>query len=140
MRSSKMMALLSTTYLDVAGAGTWVAVSRDLAARPFGIVSGLPVIQSFAIGLGTALSAPLAPLLLLIVLNAWLLRSGERRPIQLIMILAGGFLVGMLAEPILGEVLGGGHDLAVTILVAANVVVPLAMLAYGLTASPRVAG
>jgi hypothetical protein len=46
----------------------------------------------------------------------------------------------MLAEPILGEALVGGHDLLVTILVAANLLVPMAMLTYGLTASPRVAG
>ena len=134
-----MMGLLSAIYLVVAGSGTWVAISRDLSGRPFGIVTDLSVIQSFVFGLGTALSAPLVLLLLLAALNAWLLRSDDRRPIQLITILAGAFLVGMVVEPIFGEVLAGSHDLPVTILVAANVLVPLAMLGYGLTASPRVA-
>ena len=139
MSSSKKMMLLSAVYLGVAGSGTWVAASRDLAGQPFGIVSELSVIQSFVFGLGTALSAPLVLLLLLIALNAWMLCSDDGRPIRLITILAGGFLVGMLVEPITGEVLRGRHDLKVTILVAANLMVPLAMLAYGLTASPRVA-
>ena len=140
MSSSKTMALLSTVYLGVAGAGTWVAVSRDLAGEPFGIATDLPVMQGFAFGLGTALSAPLVLLLLLIAFNVWLLHSDDQRPLRLITILAAGFLVGMLAEPILGQALVGGHDLLVTILVAANLLVPMAMLTYGLTASPRVAG
>ena len=139
MTPRQKLAFVSGFYLVIATASTWVAVTRGLPGRPFGIATGLPVGQDFAVGLGTALSAPLVLLLLLVVLNVWQLRTEEARPIGLIMILAGGFLVGMLAEPILGDVLAGRHDWSVEVLVVANLLVPLLMLAIGVSARSRVA-
>jgi len=123
---------VAVLYLVTAGIGTWLAVQEDLAGRPFGWNPGLAPLPSFVFGLGTALSAPL---LLLVALMAAVVTlhvgsDGVRRAgAGVTALLGGGFLIGMLAEPITWELLRSGPMLSpVAAIVVANIALPMVLV------------
>ena len=76
-RIRRALLAVSVLYLLNAVAGTWLAVRDQLSGRPFGWQTGLAPLSGFVYGPGTALSAPLALLLLLIVLTLLMVRRGS---------------------------------------------------------------
>jgi hypothetical protein len=130
----RSLALVSGLYLVNAAVGTWLAVRDDLPGRPFGWTTGFSPLPDFLFGLGTALSAPLLLLVVLVALNLVMLvrRPQSRLAATMIAALGVGFLIGMLAEPITGEFLDAGHfaPLLATVLIV-NVVLPVAIVILG---------
>ena len=118
-------------YLAHAAVATWAAVLNDIPGRPFGIETGLPIAWDFAFGFGTGLSAPLAMLIALAVLTASVARNQSRRSMAAIGFLGWCFLVGMLVEPIIWDVIRGEQKALVTAIVVANLAIPVVIV--GLT-------
>jgi len=116
-------------YLLNAGIGTWYAISHEIPGRPLGLQTGLPVALDFVVGLGSGLSAPLAMLIALTVLTVSVTKRESQRTVFWIGVLGSCFLVGMLIEPILWEVLKGDQGPLSTAVVIANTLLPIAMLA-----------
>lgn len=137
---------VSALYLFVAAAGAWVAVSEDRPGEPFGLELDMDPLSSFLYGWGTALSAPLSLLVVLVVANVLLLRRGRsdaRRAAGLIAILGAGFLAGMLAEPITWEMVSEGlSDSLTTGVVIASLILPAVMivLAFRVRQAHRITG
>ena len=115
-------------YLVHAAVATWVAMLNDIPGRPFGVGTGLPIAWDFAFGLGTGLSAPLAVLVALAVLAVSVARNQSRRSIAAIGFLGWCFLLGMLVEPIIWDVIRGEHEPLVTGIVIANLMIPIVIL------------
>lgn len=135
MTQSLALRWVSGAYLATAALGTWVAVRDDLAGRPFGWDLPLSPLANFVVGLGTALSAPLVLLLALVWFNVLLGREPKtgRRAAGLIALLAIGFLVGMLAEPITWQLFDSGAvDLLPAAIIVANLVLPAIMATLAL--------
>lgn len=131
---------LAVIYLVNAALGATVAMRRDLRGAPAGIRTGLDVRKDLVFGLGTALSPPLALWAYhaaLIVLSGKPGRAGDRAAAALT---ANGvvFLIGMLAEPIVCDVVRRpGRQPVETSIVAGNIVVPLLTIAAGLRSLQR---
>ena len=136
---------VSGAYLATAGVGTLLAVRDGLVGRPFGWDFGLGPLLGFFVGLGTALSAPLALLLGLVAAIRLLISAADRgrRAAGLIFLLGTGFFIGMLAEPITWELaLSGTVTGLVAAVVMANLVLPalLAILASSLRGATAPSG
>ncbi len=123
--------MAAAAYLAHAAVATRVAMLNDIPGRPFGVETGLPIAWDFAFGLGTGLSAPLAVLIALTVLAVSVARNQSRRSIAAIGFLGWCFLLGMLVEPIIWDVIRGEHEPLVTGIVVANLAIPIVII--GLT-------
>ena len=123
--------MATAAYLAHAAVATWVAMLNDIPGRPFGVETGLPIAWDFAFGLGTGLSAPLAVLLALTVLTVSVARNQSRWSVAAIGFLGWCFLLGMLVEPIIWDVIRGEHEPLVTGIVVANLAIPIVIV--GLT-------
>jgi hypothetical protein len=126
---------LSVTYLAVAAAGTTIAIADELPANfaNWDLASD-SVTRDFLIGGGTALSAPLA---LLVVFAGLLLLCGRsdrigRIALVALVVVSIGFVVGMAGEPVTREVLDspGEHiDRAIVVIAAIALAVAIAAAA-----------
>ena len=131
--SGRLLAIttVSGLYIGTAALGTWVAVQEGMAGRPFGWDLGMAPLPSFVFGLGTALSAPLVLLIALVAANVMLHRERGHAHVGLVAlaVLAAGFLVGMLAEPITWRLLRTGSGFGLTTgVVIANIVLPVILI------------
>lgn len=130
---------VSGAYLATAILGTWLAVRDSLVGRPFGWWIDMTPLSGFVFGLGTALSAPLLLLLVLVAANLRLRRGerAERRAAGWIAVLGAGFLAGMLAEPIFWDMFEPGVGPLKAATVIANVWLPLGLVILGVRARRR---
>lgn len=129
---------LSLAYLGVSAAGTAIAVRDDLPANFANWdLAGDSVTRDFLIGGGTALSAPLA---FLVVFAGLLFLCGRsdrvgRIALVVLVVLAVAFVIGMAGEPVTREVIDSpGEHIDRTIVVIATIALPVAIAAAGQTA------
>lgn len=128
---------VSAAYLVNAAIGTWISVRDGLAGTPFGWDLRLEPLSAFVFGLGTALSAPLVLLLALLAANLliWQRSDMRRRGVGAMILLASGFLIGMLAEPITWKLFRTGQVVGLTTgVVIANIVLPVILVIIAMRA------
>ena len=134
----RSLGIVSLFHLLSASLGTALAVREDLPAEFGGFLRGHNVFKDFIFGSGTALSPPLFMLVLQVVFLILLTRREALRRIGLIglIVLGGLYFLGQLGEPVLWRLFTpGGFDWLRAILVAANLLLPLLMVYFGLRAS-----
>ena len=130
--SSRQLVLTSMLYLSSAGAGGAIAIKQDLPADFAGIVRGDDVTRDFLTWKGTALSPPLAMLLVQGMLTVIAARRGRMGTLGLVglAVLGASYTIGMLGERILLRVFKPAiFDPVRAIVVAANLVLPSLMTA-----------
>jgi hypothetical protein len=139
-RLRSTIALVSGLYLITAGLGTWLAVHYGLVGRPFGWDLDMAPLPGFLFGMGTALSAPLVLLFVLVAANVMLNREGRlaRLGSGVVPVLGAGFLVGMLAEPITWTLVWAAQvDGPIAGVVFANILLPILLIVLPIVARSK---
>lgn len=124
----------SYTYIAVAVGAAAVAIIQDRPAGFGGMSTGLPVLQDFLYGLGTALSPPLYWLIAQFLLTRLSLRSGLRGMVGVIALTLFGLLLGIgaLGEPVTYEAFNPAtFDPLIALIQIGMIGVPLVMMAFG---------
>lgn len=130
----------SILYMVIAWIGTTVAIIESRPARPLGLSTGLPAVQDFLYGIGTAMSPPLSMLIGQAVLTALALRRDRWGVVGVGGLTVAGFCfwVGALIEPILLEIFNPAtFDLVKAVLEAGLIIIPLMMVIFGVCESAR---
>jgi hypothetical protein len=133
----KRLVQSSILYLIWASLGAVVAIVLDRPAQFGGSTSGLPVIQDFVYGTGTALSPPLLWWMVPQALLTWLAWSQRNRRstwgvIGLALFGAATF-IGALGEPITYELLNPvTFNPLLAIIQAGMIIIPLAMMVFAI--------
>ena len=124
--------LWSLCYLASAAAGTVLAINNHLPARFGGILHGNDVAMDFLTLNGTALSAPLFMLLVLVAFTALALGSGRTGLVGVVglTVLGAMFVLGQMGEPILVETLQTFNP-AQAVILAANLLFAALMALFG---------
>jgi uncharacterized membrane protein YeaQ/YmgE (transglycosylase-associated protein family) len=133
----KRLVQSSILYLIWATIGAVVAIVLNRPAQFGGSTSGLPVVQDFIYGTGTALSPPLLWWMVPQALLTWLAwNQMNRRSIWGVIGLTifGAFVfTGALGEPITYELLNPiTFNLLVAVIQAGMVIIPFVMMMFGI--------
>jgi hypothetical protein len=133
----KRLVQSSILYLIWASLGAVVAIVLDRPAQFGGSTSGLPVIQDFVYGTGTALSPPLLWWMVpqgLLTWLAWNQRNRRSTWGVIGLTLFGAFeLIGAVGEPITYELLNPvTFNPLVAVIQAGMVIIPLVMMVFGI--------
>ena len=131
----KRLITSSVLYMIIALIGAAVAILESRPSDPGGVSTGLPVLQDFLYGNGTAMSPPLYMLAAQAIFTILALRRDRRGTFGVGGLTIAGLLfgVGMLVEPILLEIFNPAtFDLFQALIVIALIVVPLVMLVFGI--------
>lgn len=130
-------------YLAVSAVGTMIAIRDELPANFANWDLGTSnITRDFLIGAGTALSAPLVLLIALAVLLVLCGRptNAGRISLVLLIVLAIGFVIGIVGEPVARDALeSAGAHLDRTVVVIAAIVLPL-MIAVTAQAAYQIHG
>lgn len=132
--SLKRLVRSSILYLLFALVAAIVAIRENRPAEFAGSMSGLPVLQDFIYGMGTAMSPPLYAMLVLALLTILSLRAGRRGLIGVVGLTIAGLLfsIGALGEPINLELLNpASFDPLKAVLQTGMILVPLLMAVFG---------
>jgi hypothetical protein len=133
----KRLVLSSILYLIWASIGALVAIALDRPAQFGGSTSGLPVVQDFIFGMGTAMSPPLLWWMVPQGLLTWLAWNQMNRRstwgvIGLTLFGAMTF-IGAVGEPITYELLNPvTFNPLVAVIQAGMVIIPLVMTVFGI--------
>jgi hypothetical protein len=133
----KRLVLSSILYLICASLGAVVAIVLDRPAQFGGSTSGLPVVQDFIFGMGTAMSPPLLWWMVPQGLLTWLAWNQMNRRstwgvIGLTLFGATTF-IGAVGEPITYELLNPvTFNPLVAVIQAGMVIIPLVMTVFGI--------
>jgi uncharacterized membrane protein YeaQ/YmgE (transglycosylase-associated protein family) len=131
----KRLVQSSILYLIWASIGAVVAIVLDRPAQFGGSTSGLPVVQDFIFGMGTAMSPPLLWWLVPQALLTWLAWNQMNRRstwgvIGLALFGATAF-IGALGEPITYELLSPStFNPLLAIIQAGMIIIPLVMMVF----------
>ena len=132
----KRLVLSSILYLIWASIGAVVAIVLNLPAQFGGSTSGLPVVQDFIYGMGTALSAPLVWMVAQALLT-WLAWNQRNRRstwgvIGLTLFGAATF-IGALGEPITYELLNPvTFNPLLAVIQAGLIIIPFVMMVFAI--------
>ena len=132
----KRLVLSSILYLIWASIGAVVAIVLNLPAQFGGSTSGLPVVQDFIYGMGTALSPPLVWMLAQALLT-WLAWNQMNRKstwgVRGLALFGATVFVGVLGEPITYELLNLGTFIPLLVVIQAGlIIIPLAMMVFAI--------
>ena len=130
----KRLITSSLLYMVIAVIGAVVAIAENRPANAGGFSTGLPVLQDFLYGNGTAMSPPLYMLVAQAIFTVLALRRDRWGTFGVGGLTIAGLLfgVGMLVEPILLEIFNpASFDLLKALIVIALVIVPLVILVFG---------
>jgi hypothetical protein len=131
----KRLVQSSILYLIWASIATVVAIVLNLPARFGGSTSGLPVVQDFIYGMGTALSPPLCWMVLHAFLTwlAWnqMNRRSTWGVLGLTLFGATEF-IGALGEPITYELLNPVTFSLLAVIQAGMIIIPLVMMVFAI--------
>ncbi len=129
----KTLIVVSLLYLVNASIGTTIAIQDNLPSVTL-FKSGLPALEDFLFGFGTALSPPL--FLCIAAVVCIILTFQSERPVEIgitgLVILAVFYTIGAFAETITYRVLNPAtFDLPKALVVIVEIVLPLAMIGLG---------
>ena len=122
-------------YMVLASIGAVVAILENRPAEAGGFSTGLPVLQDFLYGNGTAMSPPLYMLVALAIFANLAPRRDRWGLIGVSGLTIAGLLfgIGALVEPILFEIFSPAEfDLFKAIIEAGLIVVPFLMMVFGI--------
>lgn len=131
----RKLLITAVAYLINTAIGTAVAIRENLPAEFAGRRTGKDARSDFIIGMGTALSPPLIACLIHALFVLLTLRPRRLQTIGITGLTLNGtfFTIGMCGEPITYKVLNPRtFDPAKTIIVAANLILPLLTSILGL--------
>jgi hypothetical protein len=134
----KRLVQSSVLYLIWASIGGVVAIVLNLPAQPFGgLTFGLPVVQDFLYGMGTALGPPLLWWLLPQAFLTWLAWNQKNRRSTwgvIGLMLFGAFeFIGALGEPITYELLSPAtFNPLLAVIQAGLITIPLVMTVFAI--------
>jgi hypothetical protein len=134
-RALKLLTASTILYVLIALLAGLVAIVENLPAEFGGSSTGLPVTQDFLYGMGTALSPPLYTVIIQIVLLIVALRKDLWGTIGVLGLALIGLLtfIGALSEPINRKIFNPAtFDPLKALLVAAMILLPLAIVVFGL--------
>jgi hypothetical protein len=133
----RRLVLSSILYLIWASIGAGVAIVLNRPAQFGGSISGLPVVQDFIYGMGTALSPPLLWWMVPQALLTWLAWNQMNRRstwgvIGLALFGAATF-IGALGEPITYELLNPvTFNLVLAVVQAGMIIIPFVMIVFAI--------
>lgn len=131
----KRLITSSILYMVIALIGAVVAIFENRPANAGGISTGLPVLQDFLYGNGTAMSPPLYMLVAQAIFTVLAPRRDRWGTFGVGGLTIAGLLfgVGMLVEPILSEIFNPSSlEFFKALIVIALIIVPLVMLVFGI--------
>jgi hypothetical protein len=134
--STNLSRLVATSflYIVISLVGTGIAILEDRPAQFGGSSTGLPVVQDFLYGQGTAMSPPLYWLVAQIALTLLAPRRDRWGTVGVAGLAAFGLLsgIGALGEPILLEIFNPAtFDLLKAVVQTGMIVVPFVMMVLG---------
>src|SRR5687768_4309484 len=132
----KRLTTSSVLYMIFALIGAGVAIAENRPSDPGGWSTGLPALQDFLYGNGTAMSPPLYMIVALAILTVLMPRNDRWGKVGVGGLIICGLLfgIGMLVEPIVPEVFSPAtFDLTKAIIVAGLIVLPLTMIVFGIS-------
>jgi hypothetical protein len=131
----KRLIISSILYMVIASLGAIVAITENRPAAAGGFRTGLPVVQDFLYGNGTAMSPPLYMLVaqaIFTVLALWRNRWGVLG-VSGLTIAGLLFCIGALVEPILLEIFNPvTFDLFKALIEAGLIILPFLMMIFGI--------
>lgn len=134
-KALKRLRAASTAYIVWALISNGVAIALNRPAEFGGSSSGLPVVQDFLYGMGTALGPPLYWLAAM-AFFLWLsTRAGRAGTIGVIALAIAGLLtlIGALGEPVTLELLNPAtFDLMVAVAQVGMIILPFLMFVFGI--------
>ena len=127
----------SIVYLGCASIGGAAAIVWNRPAQFGGSTSGLPVVQDFIYGSGTAMSPPLLWSMVPQAFLTWLAwKQTNRRSTWGVIgltVFGGGYFIGALGEPITYELLNPStFNLLQAVIQAGMIAIPFAMMVFGI--------
>jgi len=130
----KRLITCSILYMVFAVIGAVVAIIENRPAAAGGFSTGLPVVQDFLYGNGTAMSPPLYMLIAQTVFTILALRRDRWGVIGVGGLTIAGllFCIGAMVEPILFEIFNpAAFNLFKVVLEAGLIIVPFVMMIFG---------
>jgi hypothetical protein len=133
----KRLVQCSIVYLGCASIGGAAAIVWNRPAQFGGSTSGLPVVQDFIYGSGTAMSPPLLWSMVPQAFLTWLAwKQTNRRSTWGVIGLTffgGGYFIGALGEPITYELLNPStFNLLLAVIQAGMITIPFVMMVFGI--------
>lgn len=131
----KRLITFSILYMLIALIGAVVAIIENRPANPGGFSTGLPVLQDFLYGNGTAMSPPLYMLVAQAIFTVLAPRRDRWGAFGVGGLTIAGLLfgVGASVEPILWEIFNPAtFDLFKALIEAGLIIVPLVMMVFGI--------
>jgi hypothetical protein len=125
----------SILYIVIALIATGIALVENRPAEFGGSSTGLPVVQDFLYGRGTAMSPPLYWLIAQIVLTVFAARHDRWGAVGVVGLAIFGLLsgIGALGEPIILEIFNPAtFNLFKVVIQAGIIVLPFLMMVYGI--------
>jgi hypothetical protein len=131
----KWLIASSVLYMALALIAAVVAIRANIPASPGGSGSGLPLVEDFLVGKGTAMSPPLYWLIAQAILTVLATKDGRRGTVGAVGLAIFGLLsgIGALMEPIVGQIFSPAtFDPLKTVLEAGIIVLPFVMMVLGM--------
>lgn len=122
-------------YMVLASIGAVIAIMENRPAEAGGFSTGLPVLQDFLYGNGTAMSPPLYMFIALAIFAKLAPRLDRWGVVGVGGLTIAGLLfgIGALVEPILFEIFSPAEfDLFKAVIEAGLIIVPFLMMAFGI--------
>ena len=130
----KRLITTSVLYMIIAMIGAIVAITENRPANAGGVSTGLPVLQDFLYGNGTAMSPPLYMMAAQALFTILASRRDRWGSFGVGGLTISGLLfgIGMLVEPILFEIFKPATFVPFkALIVIALIIVPLGMMVFG---------
>lgn len=131
----KWLTISSVFYMIFAFIGAGVAIAENRPSDPGGWSTGLPALQDFLYGNGTAMSPPLYMIVVVLIFTLLASRNDRWRKVGIGGLTICGLLfsIGMLVEPIVPEIFSPAtFELTKAIIVTGLVILPLSMMVLGI--------
>ena len=131
----KWLTISSVFYTIFAFVGAGVAIAENSPSDPGGWSTGLPALQDFLYGNGTAMSPPLYMIVAVLIFTLLASRNDRWGKVGIGGLTICGLLfsIGMLVEPIVPEIFSPAtFELTKAIIVTGLIILPLSMMVFGI--------
>lgn len=131
----KRLIMSSILYMVIASIGATVAIMENRPAAAGGFSTGLPVVQDFLYGNGTAMSPPFYMLAAQAIFTVLVTRHNRWGVLGVGGLTIAGllFCIGALVEPILLEIFNPAtFDLLKALIEAGLILLPVLMMIFGI--------
>lgn len=131
----KRLTISSVFYTIFALIGAGVAITENRPSDAGGWSTGLPALQDFLYGNGTAMSPPLYMIVAVLIFTLLASRNGRWGKVGIGGLTICGLLfsIGMLVEPIVPQIFSPAtFELTKAVIVAGLIILPLSMMVFGI--------